>query len=103
MAWFKTLNSTDTEDIYTLMSASNSMSDNIFMPVMLLVIFLIATIGSIVSGKPIHRSLVYSSFICSILAILMTIMNWLAPTYMYFAFFMTAVSLIWTKLAESYS
>ena len=103
MAWFKTLNNSDTTDMYTLMSAANSISDNIFMPIMLLVIFLVATIGSILTGKPIHRALVYSSFICSILSILMVIMSWLATTYMYFAFLMLAVSLIWTRLSEAYS
>lgn len=103
LAWFRVLNTSDTGDMYQLMSSVNSISDNIFFPIMLLVIFVISLLGSVVSGRPVHRSLVYSSFICSILSILMVIMNWLAPTYMYFLFFLTAVSLIWTKLAESFS
>lgn len=103
MAWFKTLTQNDSKDMYTLLSASNNISSGILFPIMLLVIFVISLLGSVVSGRPIHRSLVYSSFICSILAILMVIMNWLSPSYMYFLFLICSISLIWTKLSESYS
>jgi hypothetical protein len=103
MAWFKTLNVTDTADIQTLMGAANTISDNILMPLMLLTIYLVLFLGSIFSGKPIHRSLIFGSFVCSILAVLMVIMNWLAVNYMYFTFFMLAVGVIWTYMAEAYS
>jgi len=103
MAWFKTLDANSTKDMYTILTFSNNASDGIFMPIMLLVIFSISLIGSVIQSKSFFRGLTISSFICSILSILMVIMNWLAPTYMYFAFFMTACGLIGTKLSESFS
>ena len=104
MAWFKTLTDINgTDDMYQIMTSANTISDNIFMPVILLVTFIIWVLGAVSIGKPIHRSVLYASFICSILAILMTIMNWLSVGYMYFAFFMVAVGIIWTWLAEAMS
>ena len=103
MAWFQVLNENDTLDMYTLTSAANRISENIYMPIMLLVIYLVWILGSVFTGKPISRSVLYASFICSILSILMVIMNWLATSYMYFLFFMTAVGVIWTILSEAAS
>ena len=103
MAWFQTLSGNDTDNLYTLMNASNTISGNIFMPIMLLVIFMVWVLGSVASGRPIHRSVLYGSFFCSILSILMVIMNWLSVGFMYFAFFMTAVGIIWVWLSEAAS
>jgi hypothetical protein len=101
MAWFKTLTTNDTKDMYTLMNASNTMSDGLLMPVVLLSICMVWILGSVSSGKSIARSVLYSAFIGSILSILMVLMNWLSINYMYFAFFMTAAGLIWVWLSEA--
>lgn len=103
MAWFETLNVNDTIDLYTVLNASNRISSNIFMPVVLLVIYFVLVLGFVFSGKPIHRSVLYGSFVYSILSILMVIMNWLSTSYMYFAFFMVAISVVWTWLSEAMS
>lgn len=103
MAYYPVLNSSDTSDIQSVMGFANRASGELFMPVMLLVTFMIWTLGSVFVGKPIHRALLYSSFICSIISILFVLMNWLNTQYMYFCFLMLAVSLIWTRLSEAYS
>lgn len=101
MAWFEILNSTDSVDIYSLMSAANRISGNFLMPIILLTIFFVFVLGFLFSGKPIHRSLLYGSFVCSILSIMMTIMNWLATQYMYFSFTILAASVLWVWFQES--
>ena len=103
MAWFETLNENNTGDMYQIMNSANTISDNIFMPIMLLVIFVIWVLGAVAIGKPIHRGMLYAAFICSILSILMVIMNWLSVGYMYFSFFMVAGGIIWVWLAEALS
>jgi hypothetical protein len=105
MAWFTTLNTngTGSGDVYQLMTSANTISDGLYMPVMLLVIFLVWVLGSVSIGKPIARSILFASFMCSVLSILMVIMNWLSVNYMYFAFFMVAVGIIWTWLSEALS
>lgn len=103
MAWFQTLQTNGTGDMYQIMNSANTISEGIFMPVMLLVIFMVWILGSVSIGKPIARSVLMASFICSILSILMVIMNWLSVTYMYFSFFMVAVGIIGTWLSEAMS
>ena len=103
MAYYPTLNSSDTADLQTIMTFVNVATGNIFWPIILLVIWIIWVLGATFSGRPFYRALLFASFFCSILSILMVLMNWLSPNFMYFLFFLTAVGLIWTRLSESYS
>ena len=100
---YQTLNISDTQNIQTLMNFANVVSGGILWPIMLLTVWAIWVLGSVFIGKPIYRAFLFASFFCSIISILFVIMNWLNTGFMYFLFLMTAVGLIWTKLAESYS
>jgi hypothetical protein len=101
MTYFEVLNASDTTDMQTLMGAANRLSGYIFMPIMLLVIFSVWVLGAVFMGKPIYRAFLFGSFICSVISILMVIMGFLSVNYMYFTFFMVAVSVIWTVLTEA--
>lgn len=101
--YYAVLNTTDTQDLYTLMNYANVVTGNLFMPVMLFVIGIIWILGSVFIGKPFSRSLMYAGFMCSIISVLFVIMGWLNTNYMYFCFLMTAVGLVWVRLSESYS
>ncbi len=103
MAYYSVLNVTDTTDLASLMTAANRISDNLFMPIILLVIWSVWTLGSIFIGKSFFRSTLFASFLCSILSILFVLLNWLSPNYMYFLFLLTALSLLGVKLSEAYS
>ena len=100
---FTPLTANDTSDWYNMFVYANNISDGIFMPIMLLTIFFIALIGSVFSGRPFHRALTFSSFICSILGILMAIMGMINVNWVYFLFFLTGIGLVWSKLAEGQS
>jgi hypothetical protein len=103
MAYYDVLNASDGTDMQSIMSAANRLSGDIFMPVMLLVIFSVWVLGSVFMGKSIGRAVLFGSFICSILAVPMVLMNWLSVNYMYFCFLMVAIGAVWVKLDEAAS
>jgi len=95
------LNATDTEDMFTLLRYVNNVMHQLFFPVMLLVIGAISLIGSLLAGKPIYKAITYTGFICSVLGIILSLMNFLSFNYMYFCFFLTAIGIILTRFAEA--
>lgn len=103
MSYYQALNSTDTQDMFTLFRFANTVSGGILTPVLLLVIYFVIVLGGASMGKPFYRSATLGGFICSVLAILLVLMNLLNVYYMYFCFLMTGLALIWTRLAEAYS
>lgn len=103
MTYYQILNTSDTRNIDTLMNYANTTSDYLFMPIILIVVFLIWVLGSTFMGKPISRSFLYASFLCALISVIFVILNWLSVNYMYFLFLMTAIGLVWVRLQESYS
>lgn len=69
-----------------------------FMPIMLLVIWFVALIGAIAEGRQASRAFIFSSFIASVLAIILSLIGLLNPQFMYFSFLMVGAGLIWYKL-----
>lgn len=99
---YNTLNVTDTTNFYTLFGYVNhAVTGGLFMPVMLLVIWLVAFIGSISEGRPASRGFIFASFICSILSIMMALIGFLSSQYMYFSFLLVGAGLIWYKLDQA--
>jgi len=96
---YSVLNVTDTQNLYTLFKFANGSATNgTFMPIMLLVIWFIALIGSISEGRQASRAFIFASFVASILAIILSLIGMLSPQYMYFTFLMVAAGLVWYKL-----
>lgn len=103
MARYQVLNTTDTKDLYTLFKfINNTATEGLFFPVMLLVIWFIAALGVIADGRPISRGFTFASFICSVISILLVILNVLNPTYMYLLFVLTAFGILWIYLSNSF-
>ena len=94
-------NANQTNDIFGLFQFSNEVSDGLFMPMMLLVIWIIAFIGSISEGKPAYRGWIFASFIVSILSVISSLMNFINPIYMYFTILMLALGMFWARIASS--
>jgi len=101
MAYYPVMNATDTEDMFTLFRFVNTVASNLFFPIMLLVIFSITLIGSVLAGKPAYRGFVYASFVCAILSILLSLMNFMSKQYMYLSVLLVGIGLIWVRLAEA--
>lgn len=68
------------------------------MPVMLAVIWIVAFIGAISEGRQGARAFIFANFLCSVLAIVLSLMGFLAPQYMYFLFLMLAAGIVWNHL-----
>ena len=86
----------DTSDFFNLTKYLTNLTD--FMPIMLGVIWLVALIGSLVDGKPMSRAFIFSSFIASVLSIILALVGLLNRQYMYFSFLLVAAGLVWYKL-----
>lgn len=95
------MNFSDSANVYSIFKYINSGVSGVFMPLSLLAIWVIAFIGSISEGREAARAWVFASFVCSILAILLSLIGMLNPQYMYFLFLMTAGGLIWYKLSTA--
>lgn len=91
----------DTANLYTLTRFANNGVGDLFMPVMLAVIWIVALIGGISEGRESSRSFIFASFICSILAILLSMVALLNSQYMYFLFLMTGAGVVWYQLANA--
>jgi fumarate reductase subunit D len=100
---YQVLNSTDTRDLFTLFRYINdTATQGLFFPVMLLVIWFVAMLGVIADGKPISRGFTFASFICSVISILLVIMNVLSTNYMYLCFILTAIGVFWIYLTSGF-
>lgn len=75
----------------------NDVSDGILFPLVLLAIWIIIFVTSINTTSA-SRAWTITSLICSILSVMLAVMNLLAPAYMYGLFVMTAIGFVWLKL-----
>ena len=102
--WYAYPNSTDSTGIFEFMRYVNVTADGLFFPVILLVIWFIAFIGVFSSGgqgrASASRGFAFASFLISVLSIMLSIMGFLAPKFMYLTFILTGVGALWLK-AES--
>jgi hypothetical protein len=95
---YPTLTGNESENIYTLFKFVNEGVGGVFMPLMLFVIWIVAFIGALAEGRQASRGFIFASFICSVLAIILSLIGMLNPQYMYFSFLLVGAGLIWYKL-----
>ena len=99
---YNVLQANDTTDLLTIFQfVNNSGTDGLFMPIMLLVIWIIIFISTLSEGRQAPRAIIFASFICSLLSILLSIMHMLNPQYMYFIFLVLGGGILWQYLAKS--
>jgi predicted MFS family arabinose efflux permease len=98
---YTVINSTDTTNLYTIFKFVNNSINNTFMPIMLLVIWVVAFIGSISEGRQASRAFIWASFLCSILAIVLALVGMLNRQYMYLLFLLVGAGVIWDKLQNA--
>ena len=90
-----------TENLYTVFKFVNDGVGGIFMPLVLLAIWVIAMVGSISEGRQASRAFIFASFITSLLSILLTLIGMLNSQYMYFSFLLVGIGLMWFSLSEA--
>ncbi len=95
-------NVNETGDLLSIAQYSNNIAlGGILFPVILLVIWIIAFVGSIAENRQASRAFVFSSFFCSVLGMMLAVLNLLNMTYVYFLFLMVGLGLFWINLANA--
>jgi hypothetical protein len=98
---YPTINGNQSDNLYHIFKFVNEGVSGIFMPIMLLVIWFVAFIGALSEGRQASRGFIFASFICSVLAIILSLIGMLNVQYMYFSFLLVGGGLIWYKLDNS--
>lgn len=102
MATFPVPNATDMQDLESIFGWVNgTATGGIFFPVILLVVWAVTFIGSIAEGRQVSRGWIWANFSCAILGIILGLLGFLQPSYIYFFIILLAFGLIWFKLSNS--
>jgi len=103
-SWYAYPNSTDSLGTYEIFNYINNVSNGLFFPVILLTIWFVVFIaGFNVGGRTSSsaaKAWTFSCFITSVFSILLSIMNFLNPKFMYLSFILLAVGLLWLKISS---
>lgn len=86
----------DTQGFFEYFSYINSVAGGIFLPVMLLVVWIVVFIAS--KGFSTSRAWTFASFMTMILSMILAVMDLVSPRYMYLALFMVGAGAVWLKL-----
>ena len=86
----------DTRDIELIFRwVNNTATGGLFFPIILLVVWFIAFIGAIAEGREASRAFIFANFISSVLGIILGLLGFLQPAYIYFTIILLAFGLIW--------
>ena len=86
------------EDLFELAKFSNQASGGLLFPMILLAIWAVAFIGSIAEGGKAIKAWIFSTFVASILAILLGVMGLLENRWIYLLILFVAFGLFWVRL-----
>ena len=102
MSHYPTATANETADLFSIFQfVNNKATEGLFFPLMVLTIWLIAFIGAIAEGRPASRAFIFSSFISTVLGILLSIMGFLSVTYVYFLILLIAFGIFWIRLESA--
>ncbi len=92
----------DTQDLFSMFTFINNVSSGgIFFPIILLVIWVVAFVGSIAEGREAARAWIFASFVSSILGILLGVMGLLARQWIYLLILFVAFGIFWIRLQNA--
>ncbi len=93
----------DTKDMFTIFRfiSSDGVTDGLFFPIMLLVIWGIQFIGVISEGRQASRGWIFASFTATILGIILGILALLERKWIYLLILFVSFGVFWIKLQNS--
>ncbi len=95
-------NATDTRDLLSVFQwISQTATDGLFFPVMILVVWIVQFIGVLSEGRPASRAWVFASFTATILSIMLGILAMMAQKWIYLLVLMVSLGAFWIKLATA--
>lgn len=95
------LTTNDTQDFYYLFLYINNITGGLFFPIIIFSIWVIFFMLGLVNGSQASRSWIFSSFICSLLSILLGIMNLINPNYIYFFIILLGFGVMWNRFENA--
>ncbi len=100
--YFQTPTVNDTRDLLSIFQfVSNDLTQGLFFPIMILVIWVVQFIGVISEGRPASRAWVYASFTATILSIMLGLLALLEQKWIYLLVIMVSLGAFWIKLATA--
>lgn len=99
MTYYQTATMNDTQDLTSFFDFVNRTADGAFFITILFVIWIVSFLAIKQYSTP--KAWTFASLFCSILAILLAILNMISPKFMYVFFIFTAIGLVWLKLEPS--
>lgn len=99
MAYYAEPTGNETSGIFEFFKYVNTVSDNLFFPVILLVIFIVTFIST--KQYSTSRAWTASSFLVAFLSIPLAIGELISPRWMYMSFVFVAGGVLWLKLEKN--
>lgn len=95
---YNTLTANNTGDFFEIFQfINNDITGGMFFPLILAGIWFIVFIVGVINGRDASRSWIASSFMCSVLGIVLGLLGFLNKTYVYFLILLTAFGLLWRR------
>jgi len=86
----------ETNGFYELFGYIGRTTGGLFWPVMLLVLWVVTFLA--MKQYSTSRAWTFASFFCSILAIPLAVLDYIAPRFMYLCIILTLIGFVWLKL-----
>ncbi len=92
----------DTRDLLTVFQwVSNTATEGLFFPIMIMVIWVIQFIGVLSEGRPASRAWLFASFTATILSIILGILAMLSQKWVYLLVLMVSLGAFWIYLSRA--
>jgi len=89
-----------TSDLYEIMKFSNEASGNIFFPLLLFGIWVIAFVGAITEKKSAPIAWTFACFITMVSGMILGILELVSMQYVYLTVLLLAIGMFWLKLSN---
>lgn len=100
MTYYTTPTGNQTAGFYEFFGfIGRSATEGLFWPVMLLVIWVVGFLA--MKSYSTSRAWTFASFFCAMLSIMLAVLDYMNPKWMYLTIFMTVVGFVWLKLENS--
>ena len=97
MAYYNVPTGNETNGLYELFKFIGvTATGGLFWPVMLLVIWIVGFMA--MKQYSTSRAWTFASFFCAILGIMLGVMDYISPKWMYLCIFLTVIGFVWLKL-----
>jgi len=99
--YYPVAETTDTRDLLSIFQYVSTLTDGLFFPIMILVIWVVQFISVISEGRPASRAWVFASFTATILSIMLGLLALMEQRWIYLLVICVSLGAFWIKLASA--